>query len=110
MFLSPDAKINYSPSSKKLLIHRAKETLYRLADELKELGLLFWHRNNHYGRRFYWIQLPENQVRYSQDQVRSANLLSGSTSNNYPSLESPSGVGSPSDYGSPPPLVSFVGV
>jgi hypothetical protein len=107
-FLSADAKINFSPSAKKLLRHRTKDTLYRLANDLRELGLLSWHRQNHYGRRFYWIQLSGNQVRYSLEirsdiqNIRSdeQDLLSGPTSSTYPSLEPPSG-GSP---GSPPPV------
>jgi hypothetical protein len=123
-FISEDGKKNFSPSAKRLLRHYAEDTFYRLSGDLRELGMLFWQRNNHYGRRFYWIHIPGNHLRYSQenhlrysgDQLRSSEVLSPPTSRDYPSLESlPSGVGSPHGssgasavcgVGSPPPLVS----
>jgi hypothetical protein len=118
-FLSPDPKINFSPSFTKLLVHRSRDTLYRLANDIRELGLLSWHRNNHYGRRFYEIHLPEKQVRYSPENrsdIRGENrsdiqnnrsdqedVITGPTSRPYPSLESLPSGGSPS---ASPPLVS----
>jgi hypothetical protein len=118
-FLSPDPKINFSPSFTKLLVHRSRDTLYRLANDIRELGLLSWHRNNHYGRRFYEIHLPEKQVRYSPENrsdIRGENrsdiqnntsdqedVITGPTSRPYPSLESLPSGGSPS---ASPPFVS----
>jgi hypothetical protein len=121
-FLSPDAKINFSPSSTKLLVHRSEDTLYRLADDLRELGLLSWHRNNHYGRRFYEIHLSGKQVRYSPENtsdIRGENtsdirnntsaqrgVITPPSSRGYPSLVPLPSGGSP---GSPPLVFESVG-
>ncbi len=59
---------NFSPSAKNLLRHFAEDTFYRLSNDLRELGLVSWVREQkHYGRRIYTIHLrAEKQVRYSQ--------------------------------------------
>jgi hypothetical protein len=83
-FLSPDGKRNFSPSMERLQEHYARRTLYRLMNELQELGMLPWRREkNHYGRRIYEIKMPDDggnyvdkpdvkhqeQVPHSQEQV-----------------------------------------
>jgi hypothetical protein len=102
-FQSQNGETNYSPSAKRLLRHYARDTLYRLSNDLRTLGLLSWHRENHYGRRFYEIHLSkkqvryspeeqvryssEEQVRYSENQVRQSDVITGPTSSPCPSLE-----------------------
>jgi hypothetical protein len=70
-FESEDGKKNFSPSAKTLLRHYAKRSLYRLTNDLCQLGLLSWEREkNHYGRRTYRIHFQhEKQVPHSQNQV-----------------------------------------
>ena len=104
-FKSEDGKKNFSPSAKKLQRHYAKKTLYRLTNDLRELGLLSWERERkHYGRRTYRIHIQienaakhlpdqvsdsrEKQVPHSQDQVSPRHLITGVTMGPNPSLES----------------------
>jgi len=46
---------NFSPSMENLQRFTARATLYRLLDDLKDLGLLSWVRPNHHERRVYEI-------------------------------------------------------
>src|SRR5207245_1827355 len=67
----------FSPSIKRLQRHYDKRTLYRLMDQLHDLGLLTWEREkNHYGPRIYQIKVPRDcgnpvgkQVSNSLEQV-----------------------------------------
>ena len=84
-FASEDGKKNFSPSPKKLQRHYPRKTLYRLSNDLRQLGLLSWDREKkHYGRRTYQINFqsqegaepeqdqgsdsPEEQGSYSPEQ------------------------------------------
>jgi hypothetical protein len=70
-FENEDRTKNWSPGAKKLLRHYAKNTFYRLSNDLRELGLLSWQREQkHYGRRTYQIHFTAlKQVPHSQEQV-----------------------------------------
>jgi hypothetical protein len=97
-FQSKDGKTNFSPSAKTLQRHIAKKTLYRLTNDLRELGFLSWKREQeHYGRRTYTVHFQPNkhlsysrkkQVSYSQEQVSPRHLITGVTMGTNPSLES----------------------
>jgi hypothetical protein len=50
---------DYSPSLKTLLKHVNKAAYYRLTQDLQDLGLLSWTRQNHYTQRSYVIHLPK---------------------------------------------------
>jgi hypothetical protein len=70
-FESEDRKKNFSPSAAKLLRSYVESTLYRLTNDLCQLGLLSWEREKkHYGRRTYRIHFqPEKHLPYSQEQL-----------------------------------------
>lgn len=70
-FESEDRKKNFSPGAEKLLRHYAERTLYRLTNDLGQLGLLSWERENkHYGRRTYRIHFqPEKHLPHSQNHL-----------------------------------------
>jgi hypothetical protein len=68
-FESEDRMKNFSPSAAKLLRHYTERTLYRLTNDLCQLGLLSWEREKkHYGRRTYLIRFQPGKHRpYSQE-------------------------------------------
>ena len=68
-YADPDGTLGkYSPEMDRLLkTGRAEKTLYRHLDQLKELGLLAWTREGHYGKRHYQILVPLNAGNHLPD-------------------------------------------
>lgn len=67
-YADPDGPLGkYSPSIETLQKQASRATLYRLLDDLRDLGFLTWTRESHYFRRQYTISIPENQVSDSND-------------------------------------------
>jgi hypothetical protein len=60
---------NYSPRAATLLKHVGHGSYYRLADDLRTLGLLSWVRDRHYDYRHYTIHLPETGPTFTPKQV-----------------------------------------
>jgi len=63
-FKKENGVINFSPGVKKLLLHMAERSLYRMTTELRELGYLSWDREkNNYGRRIFQIHFSGQKHR-----------------------------------------------
>lgn len=62
-YANPDGTFGvFSPSIETLVKHHSERSVYRLLDELRDLGLLEWTRENHYVRRTYRITLPSKNT------------------------------------------------
>jgi hypothetical protein len=74
---------NFSPSFERLSKHVSRGSYTYLTNDLRDLGLLSWTRENHYARRVYTIHLPDTTPNQYQDSPESLPRLDDETQNQY---------------------------
>lgn len=79
-YANPDGTFGkYSPSVERLSKHHSERSVYRLLDELHQLGLLDWTRESHYARRNYRILLPRLNTCQTQADTPNNHLSNSDT-------------------------------